>query len=146
MIKNSSPNLLLLSKLAFAGGAVFWATTFITSLLPIAAEYRAAFSNWSMQTVWMASLPVGIIIGCGVSYFLMRFMHKNPTKNPIYQSVNLSLVSLVIATVLIDIPMGFHGQSNALYYSLIGVLFNGVRFLLLGLAIGYLYRRLYRTV
>lgn len=145
MIKNSSPNLLLLSKLAIAGGAVFWAATFVTSLLPIAAEYRAAFSNWSIQTVWMASLPVGIIIGCGVSYFLMRFMDRNPIKNPILQSVNLSLVALVIATVLIDVPMSLHGQSNALYYFLIGVLFNGVRFLFLGLAIGYLCRRQYRT-
>jgi ABC-type transport system involved in cytochrome c biogenesis permease component len=145
MKKSGSPILLKLSKLTIAGAAVFWVTTFVTSLLPIAAEYRAAYSNWSMQTVWMASLPVGIIIGCCVSYFLMRLMDKNPTRNPILQSVNLSLVALVIAIVLIDVPQSFHGQSDALYYFLIGVMFNLVRFLLLGLSIGYLYKRQYRT-
>ena len=30
-------------KLTIAGGLVFWATTIATSLLPIAAEYRAAY-------------------------------------------------------------------------------------------------------
>lgn len=52
-----------LLKLTFVGGAVFWATTVATSLLPIAAKYRAAFSNWSIQTVWVASLFMGMMIG-----------------------------------------------------------------------------------
>lgn len=76
-------------KLAIGGGVVFWATTIATSLLPIAAEYRAAFSNWSIQTVWVDSLFVGLIIGCGVSYFLLRFFDKIPTENPILKSVIL---------------------------------------------------------
>jgi len=37
-----------LYKLTIGGGVVFWATTIATSLLPIAAEYRAAFSNWNI--------------------------------------------------------------------------------------------------
>ncbi len=42
-----------LFKLPIGGGVVFWAITIATSLLPIAAEYRAAFSKWSwnIQTV-----------------------------------------------------------------------------------------------
>ena len=52
-----------LFKLTIGGGLVFWATTIATSLLPIAAEYRAAYSNWSIQTVWVFSLPMGMIIG-----------------------------------------------------------------------------------
>ena len=32
-----------LRKLTIAGGLAFWVTTFAFSLLPIAAEYRAAF-------------------------------------------------------------------------------------------------------
>ncbi len=52
-----------LFKLTIGGGLVFWATTIATSLLPIAAEYRAAYSDWSIQTVWVVSLPMGMIIG-----------------------------------------------------------------------------------
>ena len=137
-----------LYKLTIGGGVVFWVTTIATSLLPIAAEYRAAFSNWSIQTVWVDSLLVGMIIGCCVSYFLLRFFEKIPTKNPILKSVILSFIALVIAIILIDVPRSFllHGPSDALYYFLIGVMFNAARFLFLGLVIGYLYKRLFGAV
>ncbi len=132
-----------LIKLTIGGGAVFWVTTIITSLLPIAADYRAAFSNWSIQTVWVDSLFVGLIIGCLVSYFLLRFFDKIPTKNPILKSMILGFVALIIATILIDVPRSFHGSGDALYYFLIGAIFNLTRFLFLGIVIGYLYKRLY---
>lgn len=131
-----------LFKLTIGGGVVFWIITILTSLLPIAAEYRAAFSNWSVQTVWVDSLFVGLIIGCLVSYFLLRFFDKLPTKNPILKSTILSFFALAIATILIDIPRSFQGSSDALYYFLIGVIFNGARFIILGIVIGYLYKRI----
>jgi hypothetical protein len=129
-------------KLTIAGGLVFWATTIATSLLPIAAEYRAAYSNWSMQTVWVTSLFMGMIIGYCVSYFLLRYFDKIPSKNPILKSVMISSIALIIAVIVIDVPQSFFGMRNsfnALYYFLIGVLFNIARFLLLGIVIGYLY-------
>jgi len=131
-----------LFKLTIGGGLVFWATTIATSLLPIAAEYRAAYSNWSIQTVWVASLPMGMIIGYCVSYFLLRYFEKIPSKNPILKSGIISFIALIIAVILIDVPQSFFGMSNsfdALYYFLIGVMFNVARFLLLGIVIGYLY-------
>ena len=75
-----------LFRLTIGGGMVFWATTIATSLLPIAAEYRAAYSDWSIQTVWVYSLPMGMIIGYGVSYFLLFYFDKIPSKNPILKS------------------------------------------------------------
>jgi hypothetical protein len=131
--------------LTSAGGVVFWLTTIATSVLPIAAEYRAAFSNWRIQTVWIDSLIVGMLIACCVSCALLRSFEKIPTKGPILKSVTLSLIALVVATLLIDVPRSFllPGPSDALYYFLIGVMFNAARFLLLGLAIGCLYTRLY---
>jgi len=135
-----------LFKLTIGGGVVFWAATIATSLLPIAAQYRAAYSNWSIQTVWVGSLLMGMIIGCCVSYFLLRFFDKIPTKNPILKSVMLSFIALVIAIILFDVPQIFIGPSDAfdaLYYFLIGVMFNVTRFLVLGIVIGYLYKRLY---
>jgi NhaP-type Na+/H+ or K+/H+ antiporter len=134
-----------LLRLTVGGGVVFWAITIATSLLPIAAEYRAAYSNWSTQTVWVASLPMGMIIGCCVSYFLLRHFDRIPTKSPIPRSVTLSFIALIIAVVLIDVPQSFlHPRpGDALYYFLIGVAFNVARFFSLGIAIGYLYGRLY---
>ncbi len=148
MTTNGSPGLSKkLHKLTAGGGLVFWATTVAISLLPIAAEYRASFADrsWSIQTVWVGSLVAGILIGFCVSYSLALFLNKNPTGNPILRSVILSLVALVVATILIDVPRSIHGSGDDLYYFLIGIVLNIPRFLLLGLAIGYLYRRLYAS-
>jgi len=130
-----------LSILSIGGAIAFWMTSILTSLLPIAAEYRAVYSNWSIQTVWFGSLFAGLIFGCCVSYSLLRFFAKIPEKNLILRSVILSSVVFILAIVLIDVPMIFHASRDALPYFFIGVVFNGIRFLFLGITIGYLYRR-----
>jgi hypothetical protein len=135
-----------LLKLTIGGGIVFWAITIATSLLPIAEEYRAAFSNWRIQTVWIDSLLAGMIIGCCVSYFLLRFFDKIPTKNPIKKSAILSCIALGISIILIDVPQSFLTPRDIWYYFLIGIMFNAARFLPLGIVIGYLYKRLYRSM
>ena len=127
--------------LAVVGGLAFWATSIATSLLPIAADYRVA--RWSAQTVWVGSLPAGIIIGFFVSFFLLRFFDKIPTKNPILKSVIISIIALVIGSILLEAPASFR-TSDALYYFLFGTMLNVPRFLFVGVAIGYLYKRLYK--
>ena len=85
---------------------------------------------------------MGMIIGYCVSYFLLRYFDKIPSKNPILKSVMISSIALIIAVIVIDVPQSFFGMRNsfdALYYFLIGVMFNIARFLLLGIVIGYLY-------
>src|SRR4030066_2122277 len=143
MLKKGST---ILSKklfiLTIGGGVVFWITTIAISLLPIAAEYRSVFSKASIQTVWVASLPAGFIIGFCVSYSLLRFFDKILTKNPILKSVIISLIALVIITILNLVPNSFLGQRDALHYFLIGILLDTPRFLILGIVIGYIYRRL----
>ena len=145
MLKKGST---ILSKklfiLTLGGGVVFWVTTIAISLLPIAAEYRSVFSKASIQTVWVASLPAGLIIGCCVSYLLLRFFDKIPTKNPILKSVIISLIALVIMTILNLVPHSFLGQRDALHYFLIGILLDTPRFLFLGIVIGYLYKKVYK--
>ncbi len=132
-----------LLSLTIVGGITFWATSLATSLLPIAARYRAAFSNWSMQTVWIGSFFMGMIIAFGVSYCLLRFFHKIPVKNPILQSVAASFLALILATLLVDVPMLFQAAGDAVYYFFIGLAFNAVRFLFLGIAVGFLYQKRY---
>ena len=134
-----------LCKLIVAGGLAFWIVDFAISMSPIAAEYRAAESISNIQAVWVSSLPAGLIIGFFVSYFLLRFFDKIPTKNPILKSVVLSFIAFVIAIILLEAPASFR-TSDALYYLLIGVIFNVPRFLFVGIVIGYLYKRLYKGV
>jgi glycopeptide antibiotics resistance protein len=129
-------------KLAIAGGAAFWVATFVISLTPIAAEYRAALSI-SYFPMLLAALLSGLIFGFCVSYFLIRFFDKIPTKKPILKSVLLSFIVLIIVTIIIEVPTrSLTPMRNALSYFLIGVMFNVVRFLALGIIIGYLYKKL----
>lgn len=128
--------------LAIAGGAAFWVANFAISLTPIAAEYRAALSI-SYLPMLLESLLGGLIIGFCVSYFLLRFFDKIPTKNPILKSVILSFIVLIIVTILMEGPASFL-TSDVLRYFLIGLIFNVLRILALGMVVGYLYKRLYK--
>jgi NhaP-type Na+/H+ or K+/H+ antiporter len=132
-----------LYKLTVGGGVAFWATNFATSLLPIAAEYRAAFSISYIPMVLVESLLGGLMIGCCVSYFLLRFFDQIPTKDPILKSELLSFVALVLAIVMTGGTASRLELSDALHYFLIGAMLNVPRFLILGIVVGYLYKRLY---
>ena len=128
-----------LLKLTIGGDLVFWATTIAFSLLPIAGEFRAEVSISYIQVVLVQSLIFGLIIECLVSYFLLRFFDKIPTKNPILKALILSFVALVIIEVLST----FGNLSNAYVYLLIDTGMNVPRVLALGIVVGYLYKRLY---
>ena len=130
-------------KLAIAGGLGFWIANFGISRTPIAAEYRAALSI-SYLPMLLECLLGGLVIGFCLSYFLLRFFDKIPTKNPILKSVILSFIALIIVTILIEVPASFLTPSDTLRYFLIGAIFNVLRILALGIGIGYLYRQLYK--
>jgi hypothetical protein len=129
--------------LAVVGGLAFWAISIATSLVPITVDYRVA--RWSAETVWVGSLPAGLLIGFLMSFFLVRFFDKIPTKNPILKSVILSIIALVIGAILLEAPSSF-GTSDVFYYFLFGTMLNVPRFLFVGIVIGYLYKRLYKGV
>ena len=76
--------------LTVTGGVAFWVANFTISLAPIAAGYRAALSI-SYFPMLVESLLGGLMIGFCVSFFLLRFFDKIPTRNPILKSVILSL-------------------------------------------------------
>jgi hypothetical protein len=130
-----------LLKLTIGGGVEFWAITIAFSLLPIAAEFRAALSISYIQVVLVESVLGGMIIACCVSYFLLRFFDKIPTKNPILKSVILGFVALGIVSILVGVAAS--RTSDALHVFLIGEVLNVPRFFFLGIVIGYLYKRLY---
>jgi hypothetical protein len=117
----------------------FWAITIAFSLRPIAAEFRATLSISYVQGVIYDTLLACIIISGYVSYFLLRFFDKIPTKNPIVKAVILSLVPYVIVLILLGAATSLL-EGNGLYIFLIGVTVNLPRFLFLGIVIGYLYK------
>ena len=130
-----------LFKLTIGGAVEFWAITIAFSLLPIAAGFRAALSIPYISGAIVEPLLGGMIISCCVSYFLLRFFDKIPTKNPILKSVILSFVPYVMVLILLGVAASL--TSDALNVFLIGAMLNVPRFLFLGIVIGYLYKRLY---
>jgi len=132
-----------LPKLALAGGVAFWATSFATSLLPIAAEYRAALSISYLPMVLVESLAGGLIVGLLVSFFLLRLYEALPTESPILKAEILSVVALVVLTIVTWGAGSLAEPSDASRYFLIGTVLNLPRFLALGIAVGYFYKRLY---
>ena len=131
--------------LAVAGCLAFWVANFAISLTPIAAEYRAALSI-SYLPMLLEALIGGLMIGFCVSYLLLRFFDKIPTQDPISKSVILTFIVLIIVTTLIGSPSSFLATGDVLRYFLIGTIFNLLRFLALGIGIGYLYDKLNRGV
>ena len=128
-----------LLKLTISGGVTFWATTIAFSLLPIAGEFRAEVSISYIQVVLVQSLIFGLIIEFLISYVLLRFFDKIPTKNPILKSEILSLVALVIALIVLLVAAS--RTSDALQVFFIGAMLNVPRFLIPGIVVGYLYKR-----
>jgi uncharacterized protein YacL len=130
-----------IAVLAVVGGLAFWAATLAISLTPTAADYRVAESIASIQLVWVGGLIIGLIMASLISYVLVRFNGNIPTKNPILKSLILSFIALVMLLLLIEVPSALK-TGDASYYFLVGVLLNVPRFLVFGLVVGYLYRRL----
>jgi hypothetical protein len=143
MLKRNSTTLSKkLYKLTIAGGLGFWVANFAISRTPIAAEYRAALSI-SYLLMLLESLFGGLVIGFCVSYCLLRFFDKIPTRNTMLKSLILSFIVLMIVTILIGVPSSFlTTTSDALRYFLIGAMFNVLRILALGIVIGYLHDKL----
>ena len=131
-----------LYKLTIGGGVVFWAVTFSFSLLPIAAVFRAALSISYVQMILVEALIGGMIISCGLCYVLLRFFDKIPTKNPILKSAILGFAALCIVLILVYVAAS--RTSDAQYIFLIGAVLQAPTYLILGIVIGYLYKRLYK--
>jgi hypothetical protein len=128
-----------LFTLAAAGGVAFWVVDFAIALSPISSEYMAAFSVSYLPLALVTAFIGGLVIAFCVSYFLLRFFNKIPTKNPILKALILSFVAIVVIEVLST----FGNLSNAYVFLLVDTVMNIPRILALGIVVGYLYKRLY---
>ncbi len=127
--------------LAVGGGIVFWLTNLVISLTPLAAEYRAALSIPYVPML-VEALFGGLTLGFCVAYVLERRTVRLPIKRPVLASMGLSLVALTAVTLLIEVPAKLlTPHSDPVRYFLVGMLFNLVRILALGAAVGLLHDR-----
>ncbi len=124
-----------LHMLAAAGGAAFWITDCVIAVSPITAVYKAAFSISSLPVALVEALAGGLVIAYCVSFFLLRFFEKIPTKNPIIKALILSFFVMVI----IEVISALGNPTHASTYLLLDTGMNAPRFLALGLVIGYLF-------
>jgi hypothetical protein len=127
-----------LYMLAAAGGAAFWITDFVMAVSPLAVAYKAAFSISSLPVALVEALAGGLMISCCVSYLLLRFFDKIPTKNPTLKALILSFLVMLMIEVLATLV----NPSNASVYLLIDTGMNVPRFLVLGIVVGHLYDKL----
>lgn len=132
--------------LAAAGGFGFWTANFAISLTPLAAEYRSALSV-AYVPMLVEALVGGLVIGLCVGVVLIRFVDRIPTRRPVSKALLLSLVALIAVTLVVELPAKvLAAPHDALRLFGIAALFNSVRILALGLAVGALYARLDRHV
>lgn len=139
-MKNKKLILKKMFMLTLVGGLAFWLANFAISRTAIAADYRSAMSI-SYYPMLLESLVGGLIIGLWVSFLLLRFYKRIPTKDPVLKSVLLSSLVLVFITIVLGGPSSFFATSNVLRYFIIGTVINVIRITALGLAIGYMCKR-----
>ncbi len=131
--------------LTLVGGLAFWLANFAISRTAIAAEYRSAMTI-SYYPMLLESLIGGLVIGLWVSYLLLCFFDRIPGKDPILKSFILSSIVLVIVTILLGGPSSFYATNHVLRYFIIGTIFNVIRILALGIAIGCVCKRQYKGI
>lgn len=123
--------------LTLSGGIVFWIVSFFTSLLPLAADYRAAYSDWSRQAVWIGAAFMGLLFCGGISALYVRLFERIPPKQPAFKAFLVSAAVLTAAVLAINLPMALRSAQTPLRYFWLGASFDAARFLLAGLAIGF---------
>lgn len=128
--------------LTFAGGIAFWLANFAISRTAIAAEYRAAMSI-AYYPMLFESLIGGLVIGLWVSYSLLHFYDRVPTKYAFQKSIIVSSVVFFIVTILPGNPSSYYATSNIWRYFIIGTVINLIRIYVLGIAIGYVCKKYY---
>jgi len=122
-------------------GVLFSGDTSAFSLRPIAPVCRAVLSISHVQMILVVAFIGVLFITCGLSYILLRFFNKIPTKNPILKSALIGFAALCIVLILVYVAAS--RTDDTLNIFLIGAVGNIPRFLFVGVVIGYLYKRLY---
>lgn len=125
---------------AVAGAAAFWSANLVISLTPIAAEYRSAMSVAYVPMLVEAAVG-GLLIASAVALVLARYPQRVPGTGPLSGALWLSAAAVVVLTVFVELPSKLmSGVSDPGHWLLVATVFNVVRVLALGVAIGLVAR------
>lgn len=121
---------------AIAGAVAFWSANLVISVTPIAAAYRSALSIGYVPMLVEAAVG-GLLIASVVAVVLVRHPERVPGRGPLSRALWLSAAALVLLTVLVEVPSKLlSGVSNPGHWLLVATVFNVIRVLALGVAIG----------
>ena len=121
-------------KPAIAGAIAFWLAGTATRLI-LPSPPGLSPSPWFS----VGRLFWSIIVGGSVSYYLIWYFDKIPSKNPIIKSVILSSLALIMIDGLV---MLFY-LSNPLNFFLLFVSYEAATFIVAGVVIGFVHVKLY---
>jgi hypothetical protein len=109
-------------------------------LTPIAAAYRSAISIAYVPMLVEAAVG-GLLIASVVVLVLVRYPERVPGTGPMSRALWLSAAALVFLTVFVEVPSKlFSGVSDPGYWLPEATVFNVMRVLALGVAIGLVTR------
>jgi hypothetical protein len=125
---------------ALAGAAAFWSANLVISLTPIAGAYRSAMSIAYVPMLVEAAVG-GLLIAGLVALVLVRYQGRVPGAGPLSRALWLSAGALVLLAVFVEVPSKLRsGVSDPGHWLLVAMVFNVIRVLALGVAIGLVAR------
>ncbi|MEI2774917.1 MAG: hypothetical protein V9G19_02885 [Tetrasphaera sp.] len=120
-----------------AGAAGFWLANLLISLTPVAADYRSALSIAYVPMLLEAAAG-GLVVAAAVTFVLARYPRHVPGDRPMVKALALALAALVVLTVVIEVPAKLRaGLPDLGRWLFVATVFNTVRVLALGVAIGW---------
>lgn len=126
---------------AVAGAVAFWSANLVISVTPIAAAYRSAMSIGYLPMLVEAAVG-GLLLASAVALVLVRYPARIPGAGPLTQAVLLSVAAVVLVTLAVEVPSKLRsGVPDAGHWLLVATVFNVIRVLALGVAIGLVTRR-----
>jgi hypothetical protein len=124
------------SALTLAGAAAFWSANLVISLTPAAAEYRSALSIRYVSMLVEAALG-GLIVSGVVALAFVQLTARRPGRSAVRTALVLAVCALVVVTVLVEVPAKLGaGLDEPTRWLFVATVFNTIRVLALGLAIG----------
>jgi hypothetical protein len=123
-----------------AGAVAFWSANLVISWTPIAAAYRSALSIGYVPMLVEAAVG-GLLIASVVALVLVRYPERVPGSGPLGRALWLTAAALVGLTVFVEVPSKLlSGVSDPGHWLLVATVFNVIRVLALGLAVGLVTR------
>jgi hypothetical protein len=121
---------------ALVGAGAFWLANLAISLTPVALAYRDALSIAYGPMLAEAAVG-GLVVATLVTLPLARAPDRMPGHGPVAKAVLLSLAALVLVTVLLEVPAKLRADvADPGHWLLVATVFNAVRIIALGVAIG----------